>query len=116
MADRRLDALSFQFLAFGEDERTETLPFVAVSRMMADGIGFAGEGDLVGAAGTWFLNRLCRPPASARSSPSTSTGNAVLLSHMGEANVAMARKDRKIPLVGPAVVPLRGRAGGNFAW
>src|SRR5207248_7133269 len=26
-------------------------------------------------------------------------GNGVLMSHMGEANVAMARRDRKIPLV-----------------
>ena len=50
-------------MAFGEDERTVTLPFVAVSRLMADGVGFAGEGDLIGAAGTWLLNWLC-PPAS----------------------------------------------------
>ena len=55
VADQRLDALSFQFMAFGEDQRTVTLPFVAVSRMMAEGIGFAGEGDLIGAAGTWLL-------------------------------------------------------------
>ena len=99
VADRRLDAMSFQFLAFGEDERTETLPFVAVSRMMADGIGFAGEGDLVGAAGTWFLNRLCRPASFSEIFTIDFAGNGVLLSHMGEANVAMARKDRKIPLV-----------------
>ena len=32
-------------LSFGEDERTETLPFVAASRLMANGAGFAGEGD-----------------------------------------------------------------------
>ena len=44
VADHRLDALSYQFLAFGEDQRTVTLPFVAMSRLMADGIGFAGEG------------------------------------------------------------------------
>jgi len=99
VADRRLDAMSFQFMAFGEDERTETLPFVAVSRMMGDGIGFAGEGDLVGAACTWFLNRLCGPASFSEIFTIDFAGNAVLLSHMGEANVALARKDRKTPLV-----------------
>ena len=42
VTEHRLDALSFQFMAFGEDERTVTLPFVAASRLMADGVGFAG--------------------------------------------------------------------------
>jgi L-arabinose isomerase len=98
-AERRLDAMSFQFLAFGEDERTETLPFVAVSRMMADGLGFAGEGDLIGAAGTWLLNRLCPPASFSEIFTIDFAGNALFLSHMGEANTALARRDRKIPLV-----------------
>jgi L-arabinose isomerase len=99
VADRRLDALSFQFMALGEDEQTETLPFVAVSRMMADGIGFAGEGDIVGAAGTWFLNRLSGPASFSEIFTIDFAGNAVLLSHMGEANAALARKDRPVALV-----------------
>ncbi|MEI8373902.1 MAG: hypothetical protein WCJ35_13825 [Planctomycetota bacterium] len=98
-ADQCLDALSFQFLALGEDERTVTLPFVAVSRMMADGVGFAGEGDLIGAAGTWLLNRLCPPASFTEIFTIDFAGNGMLLSHMGEANVAMARKDRPVPLV-----------------
>jgi L-arabinose isomerase len=99
VADNRLDALSFQFLAFGEDENTETLPFVAMSRMMADGVGFAGEGDLIGAAGTWFLNRLQPPASFSEIFTIDFAGGGVLLSHMGEANAAMARKDRPTPLV-----------------
>ena len=111
VADRRLDGMSFQFLAFGEDERTMTTPFVAISRMMADGMGFAGEGDLVGAAGTWFLNRLCPPASFSEIFTIDFAGNGVLLSHMGEANAAMARKDRKIPLVArpTPIVRTRGR-------
>ncbi|MBN1908790.1 MAG: L-fucose/L-arabinose isomerase family protein [Pirellulales bacterium] len=99
VTERRLDGLSFQFLAFGQDERTETLPFVAISRMMSEGVGFAGEGDVVGAAGTWFLNRLCPPASFSEIFTIDFAGNGVLLSHMGEANVAMARKDRKMRLV-----------------
>jgi len=52
VTERRLDAFSYQFMAFGEDERCETLPFVAASRLMADGLGFAGEGDVMGAIGS----------------------------------------------------------------
>lgn len=99
VADYGLDGMSFQFLAFGEDERTETLPFVAVSRLMADGMGFAGEGDLVGAAGMWFLNRLQPPASFSEVFTIDFAGNGVLLSHMGEANAAMASKDRKLPLM-----------------
>ena len=51
VAENRLDALSYQFMAFGEDRRTATVPFVAVSRLMADGVGFGGEGDLIAGRG-----------------------------------------------------------------
>ncbi|NOX54827.1 MAG: hypothetical protein GXP27_10395, partial [Planctomycetes bacterium] len=97
--EQKLDAFSYQFMAFGEDERTETLPFVAASRLMADGVGFAGEGDMVGAAGTWLLNRLRGPATFSEIFTIDFEGNGLFLSHMGEANVAMARSDRKVRLV-----------------
>jgi L-arabinose isomerase len=99
VAARRLDALSFQFLAFGEDERSETLPFVAASRLMADGLGFAGEGDLVGAVGCWLLGQLQPPATFSEVFTIDFAGNSLFMSHMGEANVAMARTDRRVPLV-----------------
>ncbi|NLX98300.1 MAG: hypothetical protein GXY83_19250 [Rhodopirellula sp.] len=99
VADRNLGAMTYQFMAFGEDSRTVTLPFVAISRLMADGIGFAGEGDLVGAAGAWLLNRLQPPATFSEIFTVDFQGNGLLLSHMGEANVAMARQDRRIPLL-----------------
>jgi L-arabinose isomerase len=111
VADYRLDALSYQFTALGEDERTVTLPFVAASRLMAEGVGFAGEGDLVGAAGTWLLGRLAPPASFSEVFTIDFGGNGVLMSHMGEANVAMARTDRKVPLIArPApITRTRGR-------
>jgi L-arabinose isomerase len=99
VAAHRLDALSYQFMAFGEDQRSETLPFVAVSRLMAEGLGFAGEGDLIGAVGTWLLNRLAPPASFSEIFTIDFGGNALFLSHMGEANVALARPDQRIPLV-----------------
>ena len=111
IADHRLSALTYQFMAFGEDERTQTLPFVAASRLMAEGIGFGGEGDLIAAAATSFFNWL-KPPASFSEIFTIDfAGNSLFLSHMGESNTAMARRDRKIPLVArPApITRTRGR-------
>jgi L-arabinose isomerase len=99
VADERLDAMSFQFMAIGEDDRAQTVPFVGVSRLMAEGVGFAGEGDLVGAAGTWLLGQLSPPATFSEIFTIDFEGNSLLMSHMGEANVAMARVDRRVSLV-----------------
>ncbi len=97
--DHRLDGLTYQFLAFGDDERTSTLPFVAASRLMAEGIGFGGEGDLIAAAATAFFHWL-KPPASFTEIFTIDfAGESLFMSHMGEANVGMARRDRQVPLV-----------------
>ena len=108
--ENRLDAFSYQFLAFGEDDRVETLPFVAASRLLAEGVGFGGEGDLISAAGSAMLAWLSPPASFSEIFTIDFGGNAVLVSHMGEANAAMARRDRKVRLVrrGRSLVPIRG--------
>ena len=99
VAEHKLDGLTYQFMAFGEDERTPTVPFVAASRLMAEGIGFGGEGDLVSTAGTCLLNWL-RPPATFSEIFTIDfAGNTVFMSHKGEANVAMAPRARKVTLM-----------------
>jgi L-arabinose isomerase len=110
VTDFGLDAYSYQFLAFGEDERVETLPFVAASRLMAEGIGFGGEGDLISAAHCAMLNWLSPPASFSEIFTIDFAGNSVLLSHMGESNVAMAAKGAKPALVKRAksLVPVRG--------
>lgn len=96
--DNRLDALTYQFMAFGEDERTATLPFVAISRMMAEGLGFGGEGDIIAAAGSALLGWLHPPATFSEIFTVDFAGDSLMMSHMGEANVAMARPDRKTRL------------------
>lgn len=109
--DHKLNALSYQFQALGEDERTVTIPFVGISRLMAEGIGFGGEGDLIGATGTWLLGQVQWPATFSEIFTSDFAGNGLFMSHMGECNPAMARTDRKIPLVArPApIARIRGR-------
>jgi len=98
LAERRVDAMSYHFASLAEDERTVTMPFVAASRLMAEGVGFAGEGDLVGAAGTWLLGRLQAPAGFTEIFTTDFAGNGLFLSHMGEMNVAMARPETKTRL------------------
>ena len=97
--DQRLDALTYQFTAFGDDERVATLPFVAASRLMGEGVGFGGEGDLIGAAATAFFSWLNPPASFSEMFTIDFAGDSLFMSHMGEANVRMARRDRKVPLV-----------------
>ena len=78
IADHRLDGLTYQFMAFGDDQRTPTLPFVAASRLMAEGVGFGGEGDLVATAATTLFNWLNPPASFTESSPSTSPATRCL--------------------------------------
>jgi len=97
--DYRLDAYSYQFLSFGQDDRTKTLPFVAASRLLEEGVGFGGEGDLIAAAYSTILNWLSPPASFSEIFTTDFAGNSVLLSHMGEANAAMHRKDAKLRMV-----------------
>ncbi|MFH0879453.1 MAG: hypothetical protein V2A34_07040 [Lentisphaerota bacterium] len=96
--DNRLNALTYQFMAFGEDERTQTTPFVAMSRLLSEGIGFGGEGDFISAAGTTLLHWINPPASFSEIFTIDFDGNSVLMSHMGEANVGMARTDRKVDM------------------
>ncbi len=109
VAEHRLDAYSYQFLAFGDDDRTETVPFVAAGRLLAEGVGFGGEGDLISAAWSAFLARLQPPASFSEIFTIDFAGDGVLLSHMGECNPAMGRRDRRVRLVRrPApIVPVR---------
>ncbi len=109
--DHGLAALTYQFMAFGEDERTPTVPFVAMSRLMAEGIGFGGEGDLIACAGSVLLNALQPPAGFTEIFTIDFGGNGILLSHMGEANVAMARRDRKTPMAMRSSPITRTRGG-----
>lgn len=94
----RLDAYSYQFLAFGKDPAAETVPFVAACRLMAEGVGFGGEGDVLAAAFAGVLNRMCTPAGFSEIFTIDFANNRLLLAHMGEANPAMAWSDHPVRL------------------
>ena len=54
---------------------------------------------MIAAAATTLFNWLQPPSSFSEIFTIDFAGNSVFMSHMGEANVAMARRDRKVPLV-----------------
>jgi len=84
--EERLDAFSFNFLSVDRSRGLDTVPFLAASKLLARGVGYGGEGDLLTASlvaalasaypETSFTEMFC---------PDWERGS-VFLSHMGELN------------------------------
>lgn len=90
---------SFHFDAIGGDGRFEQLPILAASNLMADGYGYAAEGD------TNTATLMCAAQAmigEAHFSEMYAMDwelDSVLISHMGEGNWRVARTDRPVKLI-----------------
>jgi L-arabinose isomerase len=90
---------SFHFDSIGGDGRFEQLPLLAASDLMADGYGYAAEGD------TNTASLMCAAQAmidEAHFSEMYAMDwqlDSVLISHMGEGNWRLARKDRPVRLI-----------------
>jgi L-arabinose isomerase len=90
---------SFHFDSIGGDGRFQQLPLLAASDLMADGYGFAAEGD------TNTASLMCAAQAmigEAHFSEMYAMDwelDSVLISHMGEGNWRIARDDRPIRLI-----------------
>jgi L-arabinose isomerase len=99
LRDGGYGAYSTHFDAIADDGRFARLPMAAASTLMAKGYGFAGEGDAVTAAlvaaGHTLLGDAHFTEMYAMDFPSDS----ILMSHMGEGNWRIARRDRRVRLI-----------------
>jgi L-arabinose isomerase len=99
LTDSGLGAYSTHFDAIGEDGRFHRLPLAAASSLMAKGYGYGAEGDVLTsalvAAGHTLIGDAHFTEMYAMDFPSDS----VLMSHMGEGNWKVARKDRPVKLI-----------------
>jgi L-arabinose isomerase len=97
--DRGFGAYTAHFDAIGEDGRFSRLPLAAASTLMAQGYGYAAEGDVLTAclvaAGHELIGDAHFTEMYAMDFPSDS----VLMSHMGEGNWKIARRDRPVRLI-----------------
>ena len=115
--EQGMQGFAAHFMAVAEDGRLDTLPFLAASKLLGEGYGYGGEGDVTCAAAVTMMRELARGmgdlPHSSRGMgdfPHEANftemftmdfgGNSALMSHMGEGNWKLARKDRPVRLVG----------------
>jgi L-arabinose isomerase len=92
-------AYSTHFGAIAEDGRFARLPLAAASSLMAQGYGFGAEGDpLTGALFCAAVDLLGETQFTEMYAMDFAR-DAILMSHMGEGNWAMARADRPVKLI-----------------
>lgn len=99
LEERNMQGFTAHFTAVAEDGRLDTLPFLASSKLLAEGYGFGGEGDVTSSAAVTMMHELTGMANFAEMFTMDFGGNAILMSHMGECNWKMARKDRPVELV-----------------
>jgi L-arabinose isomerase len=99
LRERGLHGFASHFMALSQEGWVETLPFLAASKLLADGYGFGGEGDVTSAASVAMMNELTGAANFTEMFTMDFMGNSVLMMHMGEANWRLARKDEPIHLL-----------------
>ena len=93
------DGLSVHFEPVGRDGRFEQLPLLAASNLMADGYGYGAEGDTNAAALVCAGHTLIGDAHFSEMYAMDYELDSVLISHMGEGNWRIARRDRPIRLI-----------------
>lgn len=90
---------SANFNVYKEDGRINQLPILGASNMLAKGYGYSAEGDVHIMACTLLGHLISEDPHFTEMYSLDFVKDATLLSHMGEGNWKVARKDRPIRLI-----------------
>ncbi len=99
MSEGDYRAFSFHFDSIGGDGRFEQLPLLAASDLMADGYGYAAEGDTNTASLMCAAQTLVGDAHFSEMYAMDWELDSVLISHMGEGNWKIARSDRPVRLI-----------------
>jgi L-arabinose isomerase len=94
-----LQGFAAHFVAVNEEGWLDTLPFLAASKLLGEGYGFGGEGDVTSAAAVALMSALAGAANFTEMFTMDFAGNAALMMHMGEGNWKMARKDEPVHLL-----------------
>ena len=90
-------ALSVNFQAFTTRERpADTMPFLEISKAMARGVGYGGEGDVLTASLVGALARAFGAVTFTEIFCADWAGDSLFLSHMGEINPAVAGEKPRV--------------------
>lgn len=95
LVENGYDGYTMHFEEFGADGRFTQLPFLAASNLMAEGFGYAAEGDATTAMLVAAMARLCGQANFSEMYMMDLRREAILLCHAGEGNWATCREDCK---------------------
>jgi len=99
LEERGYEGYTLHFEECGADGRFKQLPLLAASHLMADGYGYAAEGDAVTASMVAAAQTLCGNANFSEMYMMDLKRGAILFSHAGEANWSTCRKDKKPRLI-----------------
>jgi len=99
LEEGRYQGFSFHFDSIGGDGRFLQLPLLAASDLMADGFGYAAEGDTNTASLMCAAQMLIGDAHFSEMYAMDWELDSVLISHMGEGNWKLARSDRPVRLI-----------------
>jgi L-arabinose isomerase len=94
-----LHGFAAHFMAVGEEGWLETLPFLAAAKLLGEGYGFGGEGDVTSAVAVSLMATLSGAANFTEMFSMDPAHDAVLMMHMGEGNWRMARQDAPIHML-----------------
>ncbi|HON06255.1 MAG TPA: hypothetical protein PLB98_07800 [bacterium] len=95
----RIEAITINFTCFKGKYGCEAIPFASISKIMSEGVGYAGEGDALGAISVWILNKLAKTAMFTEMFSTDYKNNRIFMSHMGESNLLMAKNPEEIKLI-----------------
>ena len=104
-----LNAFTMHFQGILENPAIKTLPFLAISKLQEQGLAYAGEGDLLGAAGNLMVRYVCGDTIFTETFCPDFDGGRIVMGHMGESNPAFGTKTvlkRKNFRFGKAIDPV----------
>lgn len=99
LTEHGLHGFAAHFVAVGQEGWLETLPFLAAAKLLGEGYGFGGEGDVTSAAATALMAGLAGATNFTEMFTMDPAHDAVLMMHMGEGNWRMARTDAPIHML-----------------
>ncbi|MHC4872381.1 MAG: L-arabinose isomerase family protein, partial [Planctomycetota bacterium] len=111
--EENLASFTMNFSELIEDKNFSTMPFLGINKLMAEGMGYGGEGDVMTAALMAQMRTLCGAATFTEIYTIDYKNNRMMMTHMQECSSAMARKDRKVRLINkefwaPGVKPYAG--------
>jgi L-arabinose isomerase len=107
LVSRGYDGFCVHFDALGEDGRFKQIHMLAASNLMAEGFGYAAEGDVICASLMVAGHTIAGDAHFTEMYALDYERNAILMSHMGEGNWKVARRGRK-----PRLIKRELRIGG----